>query len=745
MSATLIIYPLNSANQEVAYILDCNDIDISLTLTVQDAQDVTKRRGSFSQTIELAGTNANNLAFGHAYNIQSFVGGFTANKRIRCLLWDNGIQVFNGAMQMLSISKEAGKVRYEVGIYSEEVSFFKQIAETQLMQTLGVSGFNHTLTAALASGTFVATKGAGYVYGLIDGFGYSDTFPNIFNAWFRALLVPFNTLTPSFYVKQIVDLIFAQAGYRYQSAFFESARFKSLVLPYAGGSLIQNSLTAFNSRMSASNGIAEDGWVATDNFRVFYARIVIDTLISDPNGYWDTTTNIFTNGSGYATFETSFVVEVVNGAGTKAGVHFRFVDTVTGEFVGTAGQRGAFPMPPNTTQQLTVLNSIRLEPNQTVELRMYANFITPASVDPTNLLTTTAGAEITMICTANSFGNLAVNMVTALPTDVTQADLLSDLQKMFNLYFYVTPQDPNLIYIEPFNDFYSQPVLDWSSKVDQLGRHEITLGDVNANKSVTFKYGENNDALGILYTAAFKEGYASRIYLSDNFNATGEQVVQTKAATIIPASYNTGLIIGRTFATDNNGRPKAKPTGYRIAQFNNIAIPNDSPWVLLTSDTPTFQSFTDLPHISHIDNPYNPTFDLAFGMPKQLYYTAIELGALVNYTNVNLFNIYWSTYITETTSKEAMQIELPVILTPADIATLDFRRPIYVDGILFRLIEIRGYSPSQTQPCTVLLRRILNLTQPATGDVAVLTFYDSNDRVLGETKPQMQLPTQFIP
>jgi len=221
--------------------------------------------------------------------------------------------------------------------------------------------------------------------------------------------------------------------------------------------------------------------------------------------------------------------------------------------------------------------------------------------------------------------------------------------------------------------------------------------------------------------------------------------VETKAATIIPASYNTGLIIGRTFATDNNGRPKAKPTGYRIAQYNLVAIPNESPWVLLTSGAPTFQAFTDLPHISHIDNPYQPFFDLAFGMPKQLYYTAIESGELVNYTNTNLFNVYWSTYITETTSKEAMQIELPVILTPADIATLDFRRPIYVDGILFRLIEIRGYSPTQTQPCTVLLRRILNLAQPSTGNVPVLTFYDSNDRVLGETKPQMQLPTQFIP
>ena len=742
MSATLIIYPLNSANEEVAYVLDCDDIDISLTLTVQDAQDVTKRRGSFSQTIELAGTNANNLAFGHAYNIQSFVGGFTANKRIRCLLWDDGVQVFNGAMQMLSISKEAGKVRYEVGIYSEEVSFFKQIAETQLMQTLGVSGFNHTLTAAIASGTFVATKGAGYVYGFVDGFGYSDAFPNRFNAWGKAVLVPFNTLTPSFYVKQIVDLIFAQTGYRYQSAFFESARFKSLVLPYAGGATIQIPLTNFNSHVSAINGIGEDGWVATSEPNLFYAVIPIDNIISDNNGYWNTTTNIFTNNNGYATFQTSFVVEVVNGAGDDAFVFFEFGDAVTGALP-FPYRPVYFQMKANTTQKFTVLgNGIRLEPNQTVQSRIYAEF---ATLTPTNAITVEPFAEITMICTENDFDNLAVNMVTALPTDITQADLLNDLQKMFNLYFYATSQDPNLIYIEPFNDFYSQPVLDWSSKVDQLGRHEITLGDVNANKSVTFKYGENKDALGILYTAAFKEGYASRIYLSDNFNATGEQVVETKAATIIPASYNTGLIIGRTFATDNNGMPKAKPTGYRIAQYNLVAIPNEAVWWLLTTNGPTSNSFTDLPHISHIDNPYDPAFDLAFGMPKQLYYTAIDGGALVDYTNTNLFNVYWSTYITETTSKEAMQIELPVILTPADIATLDFRRPIYVDGILFRLIEIRGYSPSQTQPCTVLLRRILNLAQPSTGNVPVLTFYDSNDRVLGETKPQMQLPTQFIP
>jgi len=738
MSTTLIIYPLNSANEEVAYVLDCNDVAISLTLTVQDIQDVTKRRGSFSKTITLAGTSANNLAFGHTYNIQSFFGGFTPNKRIRCALWDAGIQVFNGSMQMLAINKELNIVNYEVGIYSEEVAFFKQIAETQLMQTTGVSGYNHTLTATLASDTWTAPLGVGYVYGLIDGFGYSDTFPNIFQAWAGAIVVPFPTLTPSFYVKQIVDLIFSQANYRYESAFFNSTRFKRLVLPYAAGATIQNSLTAYNSYVSASAGVAAADFI-NESAGVEYCVIPFNTVTSDPNTFWNTTTNEFENDAGYASFNTTLLIEVTVTGANNVFVFFEWFDADTG--IPLSFSNSSYYMEASTAQIFTHQKKIRVAPNQNIELRVYARYSNPLAEKSVSIA---ASATMTMICTENMFGNLAVDMVTALPTDITQADLLSDLQKMFNLYFYVSPQDPRLIYIEPFNDFYSKPVLDWSKKVDEFGKHQITLGDINANKSITFRYTDSGDALGNLYGNTFKEGYGSRIYLSDNYYADGAQVIETKAATIIPASYNASLVIGRTFDTDNNGKAKAKPTGYRIAQFNNIDIPDNAPFLYVTSATPTFSVVTDLPHISHIDNPYAPTFDLCFGMPKQLYYSATASGAVTAYTNANLFNTYWSMYIEETTSKEAMQIELPVILTASDIATLDFRAPIYIGGVLFRIIEILDYSPSEMQPCTVVLRRILNLSQPATGAVTVLTFYNSNDRVLGETKPQAQEPTQYL-
>jgi hypothetical protein len=330
-----------------------------------------------------------------------------------------------------------------------------------------------------------------------------------------------------------------------------------------------------------------------------------------------------------------------------------------------------------------------------------------------------------------------------LPPEITQADLLSDLQKMFNLYFYQSPEDPSLIYIEPFEDFYTSGSVDWTQKVDQNEEHLITAGDPEARKQITFRYRNAGDALSKLYDSTFLSGYGSREWKTDNYYAKGEQVVETKCATVIPASYNSGLVIGRTFDIDANGLPKEKPTGYRIAQYNNVDIPSNAPWLLLVDLTPTFQAFTSLPFISHVDNPYGPTFDLAFGIPKQLYYQGYENGKLVNYTNANLFNTYWLIYILETTSKESLQIEVPVMLDAVDIYNLDFRKPIYMDGILFRLLEIRDYVVGGKTRCTAVLRRILNLAPPTLGDVDVLTYFDAETLILGEMRPQTQQPNNL--
>jgi hypothetical protein len=149
-------------------------------------------------------------------------------------MWEDGVQVFSGVLQLISMSKIRGEVTYEVGLFSEDVSLFKAIEGNLLATTVGVSGMNHNITSSHVSATWTASGASGYVYGLVDSYGYTDV---VTQGWFA---VPVYKMTPSIYVKKMVDLIFAQAGYRYTSDFFNSERFGKLVIPYAAGQLALN-------------------------------------------------------------------------------------------------------------------------------------------------------------------------------------------------------------------------------------------------------------------------------------------------------------------------------------------------------------------------------------------------------------------------------------------------------------------------------------------------------------------------
>ena len=316
-----------------------------------------------------------------------------------------------------------------------------------------------------------------------------------------------------------------------------------------------------------------------------------------------------------------------------------------------------------------------------------------------------------------------ISMQKGLPMDVRQIDFLQDLQKMFNLYFYQSPQDPKLIYIEPFTSFYASSVLDWSQKSDENAEMTVLMGDPSSKKRYVFKYADGGDALGKLYQSEFKEGYGSRIYDSDNYNRSGDQVIDLKAKTLIPAQYTTNLIAGRGFDTDGNGNPRSLQLGYRLALHSGYVQPNN------TGFDPTFMIYfgqlysnsvassvisvvSAISLATHLQNPYNTSatgnFDLSFGIPRRIFYRTYDVsGNPMSYNNNNLFNNFWNGYIFELTSKQAMTVECTMLLTSTDIATLDFRKLIYWKGINWRLLEIKDYTVGQSKLCRVTLRRVL--------------------------------------
>jgi hypothetical protein len=130
-------------------------------------------------------------------------------------------------------------------------------------------------------------------------------------------------------------------------------------------------------------------------------------------------------------------------------------------------------------------------------------------------------------------------------------------------------------------------------------------------------------------------------------------------------------------------------------------------------------------------------------MPKQIYWALPDgQGGYTPYTNNNLFNGYWKTYIEEIASKEAMTVQATFFLTVTDIAGLDFRIPVYWHGVKWRLLEISDYRVGQNVMCRVTLRRILNLAEFTAQTITPNLNYNLESEVDGEVIPTYTTPVQ---
>jgi hypothetical protein len=706
MSVTLIAYPLNESNAEVPYVLDTmGGTDIAVTYSIGDIEDVTKQRGSFSKTITLPNTPTNRACFAYAYNIQSFVGGFQPNKRIRAAMWEDGVQVFSGVLQLLSMSKTKGTVTYEVGLFTDNVSLFKAIEGNMLVNTAGVTGMNHTPTSGHVSGTWTASGAAssGYVYGVIDAAGFTDIL-NQGGGWFQA---PWWRLGPSIYVKKMVDLIFAEAGFRYSSTFFNSTFFKKLVMPYAAGTMPTN-LSGSNIFAASTGSVT---YLVNDDGTIDFQNDSTGPYYDRP-GYWSTANSRFNAPIAPSRWnvEIGFVVSstVANSLYTYS-ASIRNLSS-SGDIVNIGPSVNGL-----TGKRYTIrFDNITAPANAAINIGFRVNSLTTD-----NFYTIPSGATVQWTCLENPSNIGVLDMRTALPADVKQSDLLQDLQKMFNLQFMPDPQDPKLLYIEPWKDFYTSGVVDWSQKSDKNQEQVLTNGDPNAYTNIVFKYKDMGDYLSKTYKQSYplaREGYGGRIFNTSNFYGKGDKMVETLCGTLIPASFSTDKIVGRTWDIDGSlasGSVKPLQTGYRLAQYN--LIEGQTEWAYqfgVSGNVALSVGILKMPFVSHLDNPYAPTVDLAFGQPRLVYYNAVNAsGNTFVYTNNNLYNTYWLNYINETVSQEALQLELTMLLSSVDIYQLDFRNPIYYGGIRWRLIEIRDYLVGQMKPCRVTLRRILNLTE----------------------------------
>jgi hypothetical protein len=149
---------------------------------------------------------------------------------------------------------------------------------------------------------------------------------------------------------------------------------------------------------------------------------------------------------------------------------------------------------------------------------------------------------------------------------------------------------------------------------------------------------------------------------------------------------------------NENGQVTDATAKIRLLYWGGL-LPTQKSWAFESSLK------TSYPYAGHLDNPYEPTFDLNWGVPKQLFYN-FNYGKVytLNYPNTNCYNFFWKKYIEEITDKNSKILECYLSLRPYDYNELSFRKNYYIDGSYWRLLSVVDYDATsgQTTKCTFL-------------------------------------------
>jgi len=701
-----------------------DDIGAELNYAIDDIKDFASRNTNYSKTITLPGNANNNKVFGHIYNFASannyFVSdpnlpnvgyNFDPTRQAEAKIFVNKIQVFKGVLRLLEVRINDGAVEYECVVFGELGGFSMAIGNSLLEDMDNFNQYDETWNDTNVVNSWnpsgAVASGVGIVYPLID-YGKCKVSNRDYHL---------NAFRPAFHVYELIDSIIKNAGYTYTSAFLDTPYVKSLIIPNNKANLevsISNLIEA-NSRTFTYTG--------TDSKVSFETNKLYTFTLSSGNTYTYTPANenignVNLYGNGYITSTNSVKIQICKNSTSNV-----LVEEI---IASTGGNRRAFYL--SKTAQVILNTNDTLFVNVTS-----ANSFT---FEATNLsFNYISDSKISV----NATDGDTLTMKNLLPKGIPQKDFFASICRLFNLYVFEDPEISNHLLIEPYIEFYlkgagflkindlgelllhgepgdptgllllSDPIadsVDWSNKVDHS--KEVTLkpmSELNA-RFFEFKYKEDDDYYNDLYNKKFNQTYADRREDSKfQFAEDSSNVEVIFSPSPLVGKTSDDKLCASIFSIEN-ATEVPKDHNIRIMQF--AYVEGVEKWKIEKPFGKSGNMRSDLEYYGyagHLDNPTEPTNDLNFAVPGQVFFTLS-----VAYPTTNLFTAFWGDYIAEITSKDSKLLSCYLYLTVEDIFSLNFARLIYIDGALWRLNKIVDFNPAMPQTTKVELLRVIELT-----------------------------------
>ena len=283
-----------------------------------------------------------------------------------------------------------------------------------------------------------------------------------------------------------------------------------------------------------------------------------------------------------------------------------------------------------------------------------------------------------------------IDMNSAIPAKIKQKDFIKSIINMFNLYIQPNPDNEKDLIIEPRDDFYTNDVIDWSSKIDKSKDIDfLPMGALNS-KEYLYKYKIDKDYYNDLYNTTWNEVYGQADFTINNDFVKAEH----KTEIIFSPTPNVGQswydrVIPTIIKFDDKNGVQRTEANIRILQWGGLKS-TEQQWLHTDSNGGTFKSV--YPYAGMYDDPYTPTEDIGFNLTNEIYYSNV-FNNVITFNNNNLYNKYYKKFIEEITDNNSKIVNGYFYLTPTDIANLSFRKQYYFEGQYFRLNKVENYNP----------------------------------------------------
>lgn len=690
----MITILLNNNNLDVS-----ENISLPITFSVADIKNPDKREGTYSKTIALPGTKTNNRIFSHIFKVSklSVSGDFNPNLKAACEIYEDSILILKGSLRLADISYlENGEIVYNCVVFGETSDLFFSISNKKLTD-LDLSAYNHNWTRTNIINSWTATKGQGYVYPMIDYGTNQDTFQN---SW------AVTDFFPAFYAKQYIDKIFSEAGYTYTSSFFTSDFFKSLIVPYnknelklkkedvalrscyvSNNSNVTKSSTIRNFDISYKKAVAQESYQFWDYLREIEDagnNFLVDGFTAPYNGLYDIDCLFDLNGYAITAYPSG--TSAYNDIYITLGITLWNVSTST-KLINNykcyeLSNNGATVTrtPLNTRIYLNAGETIKIE-LLTYQLWQFTTAISPTTSTGSSILVIDDSSYLRVKAVDNMSENSLLPASSLIPENIFCKDFLGSIIKMFNLYIEPDKANAKNLIIKTRDSFYSDEtgIFDWTDKVNRDVPFKITpLGELDF-KNLILRYKEDGDLLNKRYKNSWLEPFGTKNLVVENDFVTNEKVIEPIfSATPSFRGVESNQRVIPKIVSDTSAR-----TASNIRIISYYGTKSTTSWKF-TSTLTSFSGQTVYPFAGMVDDADNPTFDLSFDTPKEIYWTMNQ----ANYTNNNLYNAYYSKMFSEIVDQDSKLVECEVLLTAKDINEINFAKKIFIDDTYYILNKI---------------------------------------------------------